>query len=95
MTELNHIKAAESQLQRLLDDSDREALAESLRLLALYVASFKERYGELDATWAVRQCRDQAQADPVIVRLFESGLHEPISMLSMVRGSRGGNARVN
>lgn len=88
MTELNRIKAAEHQLQRLLDGSDRETLADSLRLLALYVATFKEHYGELDPACISRQLRGDLDSDPATVRLFESGLHEAISMLSMVRGSR-------
>ncbi len=88
MTELKHIQAAESQLQRLLAGSDREALADSLRLLALYVATFKEHYGELDPASLCRQLQGEPGPDPATVRLFESSLHEAISMLSMVRGSR-------
>ncbi|MCS3903751.1 hypothetical protein J2T55_001782 [Methylohalomonas lacus] len=98
MTELKHIQTAESQLQRLLDGSDREALADSLRLLALYVATFKEHYGELDPACLCRQLQGDLEADPATVRLFESSLHEAISMLSMVRGSRTrpvGDALVN
>ncbi len=88
MPQMARVKAAEDQLQRLLDSCDRDALTQSLRLLALYVATFKEQHGELDSSWVTAQLENELSYDPATIRIFENGLHEAIAMLSMARATQ-------
>ena len=84
MSELARIHLAEHQLQSLMDCSDRGELAQSVRLLALYVATYKEEHGELDNALLQQHLQSDAE-DPSTMRIFESGLHEAIAILSMIR----------
>jgi hypothetical protein len=89
MADLIKLKSVESQLQKLMASSDKDALAQSIRLLALYVAAYKEHYGELDESLIKPQFSNQSALDENTIQLFETGLHEAIAMLSMVRMARG------
>lgn len=84
MININHLQAAEEQLTNLTASCDRETLIHSLRLLALYVAAYKQEHGELTAA-QIETYLQSSEYTPVTLQLFESGLHEAISMLSMVR----------
>ncbi len=84
MSEQRRIQSAEAQLQNLVDASDSNELAQSVRLLALYVATYKEHHGELDNA-RLQQHLLADFADPATMRIFENGLHEAISILSMIR----------
>lgn len=84
MADLIRLKTAENQLQKLMASSDKDALAQSLRLLALYVAAYKEHYGELDEA-LLKPRMSHLALDKNTIQLFETGLHEAIAMLSMVR----------
>ena len=84
MSELSRIHLAEHQLQGLMDCSDKTELAQSVRLLALYVAAYKEEHGELDNALLQQHLKSSAD-DPATMRIFESGLHEAIAILSMIR----------
>lgn len=84
MTELTRIHLAEHQLQSLMDCSDHNELAQSVRLLALYVATYKEEHGELDTALLKQHLISDAD-NPDTMRIFESGLHEAIAILSMIR----------
>lgn len=84
MSELSRIHQAEHQLQSLMDCSDKTDLAQSVRLLALYVATYKEEHGELDNALLQQHLKSNAD-DPATMRIFESGLHEAIAILSMIR----------
>jgi len=84
MSKETRIQSAEEQLQHLVDASDASDLAQSVRLLALYVATYKEHHGELDNELLQQQLLANTH-DPVTLRIFESGLHEAISILSMIR----------
>ncbi len=86
MTDLTDIKAAENHLQSLMKSSDKNVLAQGVRLLALYVAAFKEQYGDLDHTVILAYLKEEAD-QPETMRIFETGLQEAIAMLSMVRTS--------
>jgi hypothetical protein len=88
MADLIRLKTVENQLQKLMANSDKDALAQSMRLLALYVAAYKEHYGELDES-LIKPQFTQSALDEHTVQLFETGLHEAIAMLSMVRTARG------
>jgi len=90
MSEITRIHLAEHQLQSLMDCSERSELVQSVRLLALYVAAYKEQYGELDNVQLQHHLLADA-ADPATMRIFESGLHEAIAILSMIRVSGTGN----
>jgi len=84
MSQLERIYQAENQLQNLMDCSDHGELAQSIRLLALYVASYKEQHGELDNACLQRHLLANTN-DPAAMRIFENGLHEAIAILSMIR----------
>lgn len=84
MTDLTDLKEAESHLQLLMQSSNKHVLAQGVRLLALYVAAFKEQYGDLDPTTILSYLKEET-VQPETMRVFETGLHEAIAMLSMVR----------
>lgn len=86
MTDFTNLRAAENQLQFLMAASDKQILAQGLRLLALYVAAFKEQYGDLDPAIILSYLKDES-VNPETMRIFETGLYEAISMLNMVRKS--------
>lgn len=88
MADLIRLKSAETQLQQLMASSDKDALAQSMRLLALYLAAYKEHYGELDEA-LIKPQFNHAALDKSTIQLFETGLQEAIAMLSMVRLARG------
>lgn len=90
MSEETRIRSTEQQLQQLFNASNASDLAQSVRLLALYVATYKEHYGELDNK-LLQQQRQAYTHDPAALRIYENGLHEAISILSMIRLSSTGS----
>ena len=84
MSEQMRIQSAEEQLQHLFEASDTSELAQSIRLLALYVATYKEHHGELDNELLQQHLLANTH-NPANLRIFENGLHEAISILSMIR----------
>lgn len=87
MTDLIRLKTAEQQLQSLTAGSDRETLIQSLRMLALYVATYKAEHGELRPEQIELYLQAQ-DTDPDTLQILEGGLQEAIAMLSMVRALR-------
>ena len=84
--DLIDIKATEADLQSLVAMSDKDELAQSLRLLAMYIALYKANYGELPTQSFENFLKDDIDAESAMI--FENGLQEAITMLNMVLQTR-------
>ncbi len=84
--DLIDIKSTEADLQSLVAMSDKDELAQSLRLLAMYIALYKENYGELPTQSFEKFLNDDVDSDSA--KIFENGLLEAITMLNMVLETR-------
>ena len=81
--ELEKIKANERELNRLVSLSDRGELEQCLRLLSIYIALYKENFGDLPVERLdnVLECENTDRATAII---FDSGIREAISILKLI-----------
>lgn len=81
--DLAAISSRECELQSLVHVCGKAELAQSVRLLSMYVALYKKSFGELPpASFSKILTSDQVDAD--MARIFENGIREAISILTMV-----------
>jgi len=85
--DLTDIKEREMELKSLIEISDRDELAQCIRLLAMYIAIFKKYFGELPVVSYEKILTSQV-VDKDTARVFENGMREAITILDMVMRSR-------
>lgn len=85
-TALASSRQIHQQYERLLQFSSHEDLARCARLLGLYIAMYKHEFGELPAETCSRylQTGDTSENDPLIAEIFNSGLQEVTSLLTLI-----------
>lgn len=73
----------EVMLQTLVDGSDKNDLAQCIRLISLYISLYKMHFGELPAECYedlfMSENKENSSTD-----IFENGLTEAIAMLDMI-----------
>ncbi len=85
MTSLAEFKDYYKRLDKLIAESTKADLAECTRLLALNVAHYKYKYGELP----LEEHQAMLEADDIdedLAKLLASGVLEMISVLALVTG---------
>jgi len=87
LLDMIEIKSRESDLQSLVAISNKDELAQSLRLLAMYIALYKKSYGELP-TSSFEKFMSEEDIDEESAEVFENGLSEAIAIINMVLQSR-------
>ncbi|MEX2515650.1 MAG: hypothetical protein WD572_01885 [Gammaproteobacteria bacterium] len=87
MTDIQQLRSNETELRHLLEMSEKGSLEQSLRLLGLYVAAYKQIHGELNHQLLAARLNQQ-EMDNETLQLFSNGLQEAISMLTMIETSR-------
>jgi len=79
------------QFERLLQISSSDDLARCARLLGLYLAIYKHEFGEIPSTtiegFLDTEARDDM--DPLITEIFNTGLREVSSLLSLIQAGNG------
>jgi len=87
-TALASSRQIHQQYERLLQFSSNEDLARCARLLGLYLAMYKHEFGELPAETCSRylQTGDTSENDPLIAEIFNAGLREVTSLLTLIMG---------
>ena len=81
--ELEQIRANERELNRLVSMSERGELEQCLRLLSIYIALYKESFGELPVEGLdnVLGCEN---VDKATAMIFDTGIREAISILKLI-----------
>ena len=81
------IHGKESELESLVNISDKNDLAQCVRLLSMYLAVYKKDFGDIpSATFDKLLVEDEVGVDGAIV--FENGISEAIAMLNLVLQSQ-------
>ena len=98
MTSLEEFKDYYKRLDEMIAESSKEDLAECARLLALNVAHYKAKYGELP----LEEHQAMLEADDIdedLAKLLASGVLEMISVLALVTGrpdeTEGADAQIH
>jgi len=81
--ELAEIKSKEMKLQMLVDICDKEELSQCIRLLSMYIAIYKDQFGELSPECYGNILSSQ-EVDAETAKIFEKGMHEALIILDMV-----------
>lgn len=82
---LETFKTLYQRLDALIADSSKHQLGECARLLALNVAHYKSKYGELPLE-EHQQMAAATDVDDELARLLASGMLEMLTTLSLVTG---------
>ena len=91
--DLDEISGRELELQSLMNVCGKDELAQSVRLLSMHVALYKKSFGDLPQTsFSKILTSDQVDAD--MARIFENGIREAISILTMVLQSQTVNQKL-
>ncbi len=85
--DLADIKEREMELKSLIEISDKDELAQCVRLLAMYIAIYKKCFGELP-TFSYEKILSSKFIDKDTAKIFENGMLEAITILDMVMRSR-------
>lgn len=81
--ELAEIKSKEMKLQMLIDVCDKKELSQCIRLLSMYIAIYKDQYGELPPECYESLLTSQ-EVDSETAKIFDKGMHEALTILDMV-----------
>ena len=81
--DLTRIKEKELQLQTLVETTGKPELAQCVRLLSMYIAIYKQWFGELPPV-SYEKILTSQEVDEDTAKIFENGMHEAISILDMV-----------
>ncbi len=81
--ELAEIKSKEMKLQMLIDICDKNELSQCIRLLSMYIAIYKEQFGELSPE-SYENILSSQEVDTETAKIFENGMHEALTILDMV-----------
>ena len=81
--ELAEIKSKEMKLQMLIDICDKTELSQCIRLLSMYLAIYKDQYGELPPE-CYEDLLSSQEVDADTAKIFDRGMHEALTILDMV-----------
>ena len=81
--ELAEMKAKEMKLQMLVDVCDKNELSQCIRLLSMYIAIYKEQFGELLPEY-YENILNSEKINGQTAKIFENGMHEAFTILDMV-----------
>ena len=84
---LSELKIKEEELETLSEMIDKDGLTQCIRLLSTYIALYKKDFGELSAE-SYETILDSTGVEAEMVNVFENGLNEAVSMLSMIVSMR-------
>jgi len=87
MNSLSELQIKERQLKTLSEMIDKEGLAQCIRLLSTYIALYKKDFGEL-STESYESILFSTGFDAESISVYENGIHEAITMLSMIVNAR-------
>jgi len=81
--DMSSLKNKEYQLQTLVEGSEKEDLAQCVRLISMYISMYKKYFGELPPE-SFKDLLLTEQTDEQAAIIFDGGLNEAISILDMV-----------
>lgn len=87
----NEIERLNGELQGLLEAVPKDMLARAARLLGMYVALYKQHFGELTSEDYRRLNAHVAVQDELGRAIYRAGMHELICMLDLVHDHAPGN----
>lgn len=82
--ELKSIKQQHIDFHDLVQECNRDELGQCAKLLAMYVAIYKQRYGELPLD-KLSHMADTPAVDKELSQIIQEGIVEASTMLRMVR----------
>ncbi len=82
--ELDQIKQQQLEFQDLVADCNRNELGQCAKLLAMYVAVYKQQYGDIPVE-SLLQISATVAVDQDISKIIQDGIEEASTMLRMVR----------
>ncbi len=88
---LESIQGKETELQSLVIMSNKQELAQCVRLLSIYLAIYKKDFGDLPPT-SFEKLMDAESIDIHCAAIFENGISEAIAMLNLVLQSQTSEA---
>ena len=83
LDELELIQTKEVELQMLIKTSGKSELAQCIRMLSMYIAIYKKRFGELPPD-SYEKLLSSEEVDVDTARIFDNGMLESIAILGMV-----------
>jgi len=83
LDELELIQTKEVELQMLIKTSGKSELAQCIRMLSMYIAIYKKRFGELLPD-SYEKLLSSDEVDVDTARIFDNGMLEAIAILGMV-----------
>lgn len=81
--DLVEMKTTEYELQVLVNESNKAELAQCVRMLSMYIALYKKTFGELPQS-CFEKILGSRIVDTETAKVFENGMVEAITILSMV-----------
>lgn len=88
------MKSTEHELQVLVGESNKAELAQCVRMLSMYIALYKKTFGELP-----QSCFEKILASDIMdketAKVFEKGMLEAITILSMVMQAQSPSQKDN
>ncbi len=85
--ELDLIKQQQIEFQDLVQDSNRSELGQCTKLLAMYIAIYKQRYGDI-AIESYMQISEDSSVNQELSQIIQDGIEEASTMLRMVRNDQ-------
>ncbi len=82
--ELEDIKQQHADFHELVQESNHDELGQCTKLLAMYVAIYKQRYGELPLD-KLSHMADDPSVNRELSQIIREGVEEASTMLRMVR----------
>jgi hypothetical protein len=82
-TDLYGIKDKELRLQSLVEESNKQELAQCVRLISMYVSMYKKQFGELPVN-CYQEILSAGDVDEASAGIFAGGLNEAIDMMDAV-----------
>ena len=82
--ELDIIRRQQEDFQELVQECNHEELGQCAKLLAMYVAVYKQQFGELPMD-NLMEDSESALANQEISTIVQNGIEEASTMLQMVR----------
>ena len=86
-TELDLIKQQQIEFQDLEQDSNRNELGQCTKLLAMYIAIYKQRYGDIPVE-TYMQISEELAVNQELSQIIQDGIEEASTMLRLVRNDQ-------
>jgi hypothetical protein len=81
--DLIKLKQREGEFTRLVNSSSREDLARCTRFLAMYIALYRQKFGDIPDS-GYKQLIEAPVLDSDLLEIIDEGIHEASEMLKLI-----------